>query len=153
MIFDTQDYLGQLPPLVFRHEGREWQGRLLSVPQWIAAMYRAEQVEKAGNIVHTLANYRELADLMFPPKLLGTRTRRTWYGRRYEEPIRDPAVPSVADVLEGLPFAVQRELIADFIASQANALAFKIRPPKMRVAASELGPTTELENSTTTDGA
>lgn len=119
-VFDTAALLDALAPPVFRHEGREWAGRHLSIHELLRIAARVEQAG-ALSLLDAQRLYRELADEMFPPASAREERHRGWF--RYSRRRRrvPPDEPSVADVLETLPFAVQSELIADFIGRQANA--------------------------------
>lgn len=132
-VFDTAALLDALARPVFRHEGREWVGRHLSIHELLRV---SERLESAGALTLLEAQrlYRDLADEIFPPTPM-REARSGWLGLRRR--LVPPEDPSVADVLESLPFAVQSELIADFIgrqvtAGQAPAPGRETRDPETR---------------------
>ena len=96
-VIDSADYLAAIQPPVFRHEGKEYQGRLLSVHEYMALMHQVNAVQTADD---AQAAYRAIADAIFGR------------GKKKGE--------SVADILLELPVGAQRGIVHDFLRSQAS---------------------------------
>jgi hypothetical protein len=110
-IFDTKELLDALSPPVFRHEGREFVGVFLSLPEWIRMNENAALIT---SLEDERAYLRRATDAIFPPP---PRVKRRWWERGPAPP------PSVAEILDDLPLVIARKLVEGFIASQAQALA------------------------------
>lgn len=135
MQFDTGPALEALGRPTFTHEGLTYEGRLVSLPEWMRHMKDAERIEKNQlNLMEQAVVFRRLINAWFPPK--PEEKRRSFRRRRtaFMTGTNDAGEPeigpyrSVADIILELPVAVQSEAVASFFRSQARAFALKREP-------------------------
>lgn len=121
MPMDTGPLLEALGPPAFTHEGRTYTGRHLSILEWATHIHAVEQLQRQElGILGILQFHRQLIRVFFPSP------RRPWWQ------LRRPSSEAARVFLE-LPLAIQHELMASFLNSQARALglARKTAPPAL----------------------
>ena len=135
MQFDTGPALEALGRPTFKHEGLTYEGRLISLPEWMHHIKDAELAEKNQlNLMQRAVVYRRLIDAWFPPtfekKRRSFRRRRRAFmvGVNENGETETSRYRSVADIILELPVAIQSEAVGSFFHSQARAFALKREP-------------------------